>query len=219
MAVTSYRFPGTVISWDHDSDGGVAWTNPGNAAADDNTDATKGYTTATPSTPELLRATNFGFTTSDIPTSSSIVGIELVQEAWLVAGTVTVRDTVAQMIIANAAAGTNQGASANTLTGTRTAYTYGGPTSLLGTTITDTQARDSQTGWMVQWEALALGMGAQTGGVDYMKMRYYYSTGGGGGPVIKKKPVFIMRTAGLSLKAHDNYFEDYMESMLELRGY
>lgn len=221
MAVTSYHFPATVNSWDHDSDGtgSTTWTNPSNGTADDNNDVTRFYNNAVPiGTVGLLQALDFGFTTSDIPSSSTIDGIELACESLVVSGTFTFKDNLIQMVVGGALAGTNQstGLLIVPTTSTRTVYTIGGATNLLGTTITDSQARNSTTGWALDMVSVGAVMGSGTIGIDYMKMRYYYSATGGG-PTVRKKPIFIMRYGTGASKLLDNKFEDYLEEIISLR--
>ena len=74
MAVTDYKFAGTAANVDRDSK--VAWTNPDYAKADDTS-----YTTNAPgknSYSDWLLLTNYGFSSSDIPSGSTINGIEFI---------------------------------------------------------------------------------------------------------------------------------------------
>jgi hypothetical protein len=77
VPTTGWKTAGTVTTV---SNGGVNWTNPGNIGASDDS-----YAVATniPSGNNSydLRATNFGFTSSDIPAGSTIDGVEVEVEA------------------------------------------------------------------------------------------------------------------------------------------
>lgn len=77
MAVTAWKTAGTVAAV---SNGGTNWTNPSNIGASDNSYA---VATSIPNGGNSydLRATNFGFTSADIPAGSTIDGIEVDVEA------------------------------------------------------------------------------------------------------------------------------------------
>jgi hypothetical protein len=73
MAVTSYKTPSTTASVDRDAK--AEWTDPNFAQASDNQ-----RTFCVPDKSDYgdwLRCTNFGFSTSDIPSGSTIDGIEV----------------------------------------------------------------------------------------------------------------------------------------------
>lgn len=185
MAVTSYRFVGTEVSWDDNSDGGGgAWSPTGNAGADDSTySVSSNYALAMPggTTREVLRCTNFGFTTGDVPSGATIDGVEVVIEAKGVGLAFT--DDIVQLIKANAYTGTDKGTNSNTFAnGTDTAFTYGGASDLWGATLSDTDVIDSQFGVAFNPAAVGFAMGTLTCNVDYVKMRIYYTVGGGGTP-------------------------------------
>lgn len=71
--VTEWKTPGTCANVDRD--GKVAWVNPDNAKASDNDRAICDVAKTTYG--DWLRCTNFGFTTGDIPSGSTIDGIEV----------------------------------------------------------------------------------------------------------------------------------------------
>ncbi|MBM3473269.1 MAG: hypothetical protein FJX75_08390 [Armatimonadetes bacterium] len=79
MAVTAYKTPGALASVSRGVANETPWSDPSNAAASDNA-----YATASTSDKDLythwLRCTSFGFTASDIPSGSTIDGIEVVIE-------------------------------------------------------------------------------------------------------------------------------------------
>lgn len=69
---TAWKFAGTGANI---AGGNDAWDNPGNIIADDGDVATSGVGNATDT--QTLRATNFGFSASDIPEGAQILGIEV----------------------------------------------------------------------------------------------------------------------------------------------
>ena len=77
MAVTDYKFPGTAANVNNG--GYFQWSNVDNIKADDSDSAltcTNGTADKNPT--DYLTATNFGFTSTDIPTGATINGIEFV---------------------------------------------------------------------------------------------------------------------------------------------
>lgn len=77
MAVTDWKFPGTAANVNNG--GYYPWSNVDNIKADDSNTAiccTNGTADKNPT--DYLTATNFGFTSSDIPTGATINGIEFV---------------------------------------------------------------------------------------------------------------------------------------------
>jgi len=72
VAVTSYKTPGTVVSASRDA---LEWFDVNYAKASDNYHAYSSIGKQTYS--DWLRCTNFGFSTSDIPSGSTIDGIEV----------------------------------------------------------------------------------------------------------------------------------------------
>jgi len=72
VAVTGWKTPSTIVS---NGDGSYTWSDPGNAASDDNNYASVVMSTASTGS-DHLKATNFGFSTSDVPSGSNIDGVE-----------------------------------------------------------------------------------------------------------------------------------------------
>ncbi|QTH22016.1 hypothetical protein HRJ34_00280 [Rhizorhabdus wittichii] len=75
MPTTAWKFPGTAINSVSGETGSYDWSNPGNIGADDGSYAGVILTGFGPS--RTLRGSNFGFTSSDIPTGAFITGIEV----------------------------------------------------------------------------------------------------------------------------------------------
>ena len=73
MAVTGWKNPGTMATVD--DAGGVLWFDPNNAKVSNNSYAIA-LNIPKNNHSDYLRATNFGFTTGDIPSGSAIDGIE-----------------------------------------------------------------------------------------------------------------------------------------------
>jgi len=73
FGVTDWKSPGTCISVDRD--GKPLWSNPDNVKVSDSNRAICDINDNDYG--DWLRCTNFGFTTSDIPSGSTIVGIEM----------------------------------------------------------------------------------------------------------------------------------------------
>jgi YD repeat-containing protein len=73
LSVTAWKSPGSCASVDRD--GGNRWNNPSYAQVSDNNGAACYPDVNEPS--DWLQCSNFGFTTSDIPSGATIVGIEV----------------------------------------------------------------------------------------------------------------------------------------------
>ena len=128
MAVTDYKFAGTAANVDRDSK--AAWQNPDNAKADDTS-----YAKITPgknSYSDWLLLTNYGFSSSDIPSGSTINGIEFIicRHATRIDG----YDS-ALYLYDDGQVGNNL-ASATSYPTSPTEATYGGATNMCGTTLT-----------------------------------------------------------------------------------
>lgn len=70
MPYTDWKYPGTGASV---SPGSPAWSDPAHITED----ATYAEASGTITSTEWLRGTNFGFTTTDVPTGATIVGVEV----------------------------------------------------------------------------------------------------------------------------------------------
>jgi hypothetical protein len=179
MAVTDYKFAGTAANVDYND--GDAWRNPDYAKADDTnlTDTTN----ATKATTDLLRLTNFGFTSSDVPSGATIDGIEVVisRKADVSDGR---SDSELYLMLSGSRQGSNY-ASATTWPTTEATATYGGATDKWGFTPTQANIVDATFGI-----ELCVAYKSQNSKpfVNYIKIRVYYTESGGGGIVM---PVFL----------------------------
>ncbi|ARR52116.1 hypothetical protein HY78_00885 [Rhizorhabdus wittichii DC-6] len=74
IVTTGWKFPGTVVNGVSGETGTNDWTSPTNISADDGNEASSAFAGTRTRT---LRASNFGFTSSDIPAGATINGIEV----------------------------------------------------------------------------------------------------------------------------------------------
>jgi hypothetical protein len=184
MAVTEYKFPGTAAKVDN---GGYAvWGSVENIKADDSESAliiTGGAADKNPS--DYLAATNFGFTSTDIPAGATINGIEFVINR---AGSEANSQYDYQLYMLKA--GTQHGdnlASATYWPTSLTDATYGGATSLLGGTWAQTDIVGVTTfGFQLAIKNHIASDAGEFTYVEHVKLRVYY-TESGSGPVI---PIF-----------------------------
>ena len=172
MAVTDYKFAGTAAIVDRDSKPG--WDNPDYAKAADASYAVS-KTSIKNTYSDWLLLTNFGFTSSDIPSGSTIDGIEFAINRRCDTPNI-IKDS--GLYLYDAVAVGNNLASATkwpTDAGGIEA-TYGGSTNMCGTSLTQADIVASTFGVM-----LSVACGASevaSGYVDYIKIRVYYTEGG-----------------------------------------
>lgn len=156
------------------SGAGTAWTNPTRVTASDNSRATAALSGAGSSS-RTLRARSFGFTTSDIPTGSTIVGIEIFIERSQ-SGVAAV-DSVVKLSINNAGTeadevGSNKSAGAVWVT-TEAITTFGSSIDSWGASLTDTQVRAATFGVDFKVTTSA----SSTLSVDAVSCRITYTAG------------------------------------------
>jgi len=121
------NFPDTVNTSDPPGTS-LNWTNPGNVAADDGTNATITSGLFDLSVTSFrLECTDFDFA---IPGGATILGIEVTIERQASAG--QHRDTQVQLIKGGSTSGDNKADTATNWPSSMTAKTYGGPTDLWG---------------------------------------------------------------------------------------
>lgn len=184
MAVTTYKYPGTVASETISGGSSTDWTGLTNIAADDGSEATWGESTAGPDQSPYLKGTNFGFTGSDIPSGSTIDGIEVEYERR--EGGVT--DNVSTNRLRAIKGGSISTSNVSTMNTTEwdnavELITEGGATNLWGETWTQSDVVATDFGI-----ALAVdGAGTTPDAfVDFIRCRIHYTTVAGGTAV----PVF-----------------------------
>jgi hypothetical protein len=186
MARTDYKYPGTAANQQDDLY--LAWSYVDNIKADDSASAmicTSGK--ADKNQTAYLTATNFGFTSSDIPSGATIDGIEFV-----INRSGSEADSQYDYQLYMLKDGTQHGdnlASATYWPTSLTDATYGGATSLLGGTWAQTDIVGVTTfGFQLAIKNhIASGSGQWTS-VEHVKLRVYYTESGGGGIVV---PVFL----------------------------
>jgi hypothetical protein len=185
MAVTDWKFPGTAANVNNASYG--AWSGYDNIKADDSESAytvTNGNADKNPS--DYLTATNFGFSSTDIPSGATINGIEFVinrrgSEAD------SQYDYQLYMLKAGSQHGDNL-ASATKWPTSLTDATYGGATSLLGGTWAQTDIVGVTTfGFQLSIKNHIPSDAAEFTYVEHVKLRVYYTEGAGGVTI----PVFM----------------------------
>lgn len=177
MAVTDYKFPGTAANV---ANGGYEqWSDVNNIKADDSYSAiinTKGSADKNPT--DYLTATNFGFTSTDIPSGATINGIEFVINRQ---GSEANSQYDYQLYMLKA--GTQHGdnlASATYWPTSLTDATYGGATSLLGGTWAQTDIVGVSTfGFQLAIKNHIKSDPGEYTYVEHVKLRVYYTAGGG----------------------------------------
>ena len=171
MAVTAYKYAGTAANVDRDSK--VAWTNPDYAKADDTSYATN--QTGKDTYGDWLLLTNFGFTSSDLPSGCTINGIQII-----VCRHASASDFVsdnALYLYDDGAVGNNLASATKWPQTTPTEATYGGATDMCGTSLTQADIVASTFG--VRLSIRAVTSNEVVGSVNYIKIRVDYTEGGG----------------------------------------
>ena len=169
MAVTAYKYAGTAASVDRDTK--VAWSNPDYAKADDTS-----YATNTPGKnnySDWLLLTNYGFSSSDIPSGATINGIEFIicRHASSSPGC-----TDSALYLYDDGQVGNNLASATYYPTSPAEATYGGATNMCGTTLTQADIVANTFGVRL---SVTPGTDDLQISVDYIKIRVYYTAGGG----------------------------------------
>lgn len=149
--------------------GNIAWLNPGNVTASDNSRATSSIFAASPTT-HILKATNYGFS---VPANATIDGVELSVERQQSTAT-DVHDQTLKLLVGGTQVGSNKAAVGSWPT-TEASATYGGPTDLWGTTLTPSDVNGSTFGAALQ---AALTTSNSVAKVDNVRITVYYTTAG-----------------------------------------
>lgn len=172
MASEGPLYPGSVTS--DSSFGSTSWSSPGNASADDGSDAS-----AVPSgsSTHYLNCQSFGFS---IPSGATIDGIEVEVERWSNGAFFEAKDSRVRIIKGGTVGSTDFADTVNPYPTSATIKTYGGPTELWGETWAASDINASNFGF-----ALSAQNHDATGFalVDFVRITVYYS---GGGTVITK---------------------------------
>jgi len=168
MSATLLKLPGTAAQ----TTPGTIWVNPNNIKLDDGVFAT--CTLPPTSESRTLRATNYGFNISTDP-GTVIRGFRLE-----IKGKTNIADKIWKIGIYNAGQIGHQYQDVANLTGTNTAYFFGGPNSLFGcrqgVDFTVSNLADATFGFYMT--ALSVHeVGNSTCSLDCFKMQIFYSIG------------------------------------------
>lgn len=167
MASQGPSFAGTASSVGGET---AFWSNPSNAEANDSS-----YATATlfgNDQSQRLTLTNFGFT---IPGGSTITGVEVNVERSAISG--AVRDVTLFLLKSSAEVGSGLG-NVGDWPGVDGVVTYGGSTTLWGTTFTSSEVNNSGFGVDIQCEEHSGSL--STAQIDYVTITVYYTAAGTG---------------------------------------
>jgi len=173
MAVTSFKYAGTAANADRD--GKPAWNNPDYAKTGDMISADCSIDKNDYS--DWLRLTNFGFSSSDIPTGSTINGIEV--EIWRRAPTPTstISDSAIYLRKSTGQTGDNKASGDAWLLADITGKTYGGSTDMWGTSLTQSDITSSTFGIDLSAYYSGALSATATALVYYIRIRVYYTEG------------------------------------------
>lgn len=139
----------------------TGWSNISNVYSSDDTWAVASLTTA------VMAATGFGFA---LPTGSTILGIEIVTE-YKGSGNNTSRRELTVQITKNGSTGVGTASSFSaTVTNTDQIFTVGGPTNLLGNTLTAAEVNASTFGVLLR----PSNVGSYARSVDHVYLVVYY---------------------------------------------
>lgn len=172
MPATAWKSPGTCENVDRD--GKVNWVNPNNAKVSDDSDAVTQPNKTDYS--DWLRCTNFGFTTSDIPSGSTIVGIELDIEKCQTAEYI-ICDSSVRLRKSTGQVGDDK-ASATEWPTTDTYVTHGGSSDDWNAGLSDSDIRS--TGFGMDLSVLNTAITVSMAEVDHVRIKVHYTTPAGG---------------------------------------
>lgn len=181
MAVTSYLSSGTCA--DDNSVGTVTWDSDGfgtplvgtEVSSDNNVYA--GASANNSATSHYLKCTNFGFTSSDIPSGSTINGFEIEVRQFRNA-LPTITATVVKFVKGGSVVGNDIGNTTD-WAGTETVVTYGSSTELGGQSWTQSDVTASNFGCVISvtWGTTRL-LSTFCTLVDQVRIRVYYTVPG-----------------------------------------
>lgn len=177
MPTTSWKFPTAAIGSVTGETGTAIWSNPNNILADDDVGAAiTGVLAGNKS--KTLRAYGFGFTSSDIPAGTTIVGIEVEIQHRSISGTFS--DYVVQLVPDRTAGNVSDRAGSNkalpaanypsAYSDPATITLYGSANDNWGAGLTRAQALSSNFAVDFQMQSNTYG----DGGCDYIRVRLTY---------------------------------------------
>jgi len=171
MPDTGFRSPGTAANADRS--GGVAWSNPGNIVSSNNVRAIADLDEVAS---DWLRATNFGFT---IPSDATIDGIEIAVERHHEGGGNPIQDQQCFLRKSTGQVGSDWAATATNWPTSDGTATYGGATSLFGTTWTPAEINNSAFGLDLSARKNPTSGVAREARVDHIQIKVYYTEAAG----------------------------------------
>jgi hypothetical protein len=182
--------PGTLA--DDATVGTVAWTNPSNAAASDNSRATAGFPGGSLDTTHYLKASDFGFS---IPATATIDGITVETERSRSAFGADVASTVRLRIIKSGSVSSTELTDSYTWTTTDTYVTSGGSSNLWGETWTPSNINSSSFG-VVLYTELNLGRTLQ---IDHVRITIHYTEPTSGAQAVVSLTKGLLRLSNLAV--------------------
>ena len=153
------------------------WANPGNATANDGTEAIVSFTGVN-QTSDALDCDNFGFA---IPAGATIDGIVLTVEKRESSTATNCRDSSIRLFKAGALEGDDK-ATATEWPTTLTDVSYGGAADLWGTTWTVDDINHADFGARVVAQVVSAGGSPRVGAVDRVEITVHYTEAAGGDP-------------------------------------
>jgi hypothetical protein len=176
MAVTTYKFPTSTANESFPY--GVTWTNHSYIKVDDTNFATCGASTKDIVGTESLVGSAFGFSSSDIPTDSTIDGIEVVINKKITysgtLGTGRIYDYSLYLRNGTNNASSNYGSALSWPESVASA-TYGGSSDMWGSSLTYSNIVSSSFSVALQAYIDVDTSTALTAHVNYIKVRVYYT--------------------------------------------
>lgn len=192
MASSGPNSPGTISS--DSSVGTVSWSNPSNAGASDDSDATA--TSGSTATTHYLWSVGFGFS---IPGGSTIDGILVEIEKQSGSSPFgNIKDSTVRLIIGGSLSGDNKANTGISWPTTDTYTSYGGASDLWGLTPTVSDVNGSDFGIAISGQITISGPASITGSVDHVRITVHYTEAAAGGQPITKRQVGTTHMGGIS---------------------
>ncbi|MBO9377927.1 hypothetical protein GG804_14225 [Sphingomonas histidinilytica] len=203
MATTGWKFPTAVLGSVTGETGTAIWSSPTNIMADDDVGAAiTGVLAGNKS--KTLRAYGFGFTSSDIPAGTTIVGIEVEIQHRSISGTFS--DYVVQLVPDRTAGNVSDRAGSNkalpaanypsAYSDPATITLYGSANDNWGAGLTRAQALSSNFAVDFQMQSNTSG----DGGCDYIRVRLTYLDIVDGDAAITEGPDSVAGTGTVKVK-------------------
>ena len=181
MAVTDYKYAGTAANV---TNGGYfVWADT-NAIKADDTNYSSVVIGSTKNPTDYLTGTNFGFTSSYVPSGATINGIELVICRSCVIANATY-DYELYLLKDGTPHGSNLASATKWPTGSLAEATYGGSSNLCGGTWTQADVLDADFGVRLSCKSAINAAAGEVSYVDYIKIRVYYTAGAAGSLPLK----------------------------------